>query len=226
MKSKFIFPLIAVAAIMASCQNTDSGKATNDSTTNADSANHAMSDTSNTVADTSIMASINKMMNNMHKMEKSGNADYDLAASLKEHHMGAVEMADAELINGTDGELKKMAQAITEKQGQEIKDLDALIGKHKSAAKNYDPIDTEKGLGKAMSDNMMAMMDMPKHNTASVDEQFATLMSKHHADGVKMGNTILQYAKDPMLKSMAKKMIADQIKEINAFEQWISNHKH
>jgi uncharacterized protein (DUF305 family) len=192
---------------------------------NADSSGHAMSDTASNMADSSIMVSMNTMMENMHKMEKSGNADHDLAASLQEHHKGAVDMAEAELQSGSDDMLKKMAQAIKNKQGKEIKDLDGLIAKHKSAAKNYEPTDMDSGLGKAMSDDMMAMMDMPKEKASTVDQQFAMMMSKHHADGLKMGNTILKFAKDPMFKSMATKMIADQTKEIKEFENWQAQHK-
>jgi len=218
-------PLIAIVAIVASCQNQQSNSQTNDSLVNGDSSAHAMSTTKATMADSSIILSMNKMMENMHKMEKSGNADHDLAASLQEHHKGAVDMAETELQNGTSEELKKMAQAIKEKQGKEIQDLDGLIAKYKSAAKNYKPTDMDNGLGKAMSDNMMTMMDMPKEKAVTVDHQFAIMMGKHHADGIKMGNTILKFAKDPMLKSMTEKMIVDQKKEIEEFENWQSQHK-
>ncbi|PYF74680.1 DUF305 domain-containing protein [Pedobacter nutrimenti] len=223
MKNRLIMPLIAIAAIVASCQNQQSNNQ-NDSVANADSSGHAMSDTSSNMKDSPIMVSMNKMMENMHKMEKSGNADHDLAASLHEHHMGAIDMAEAELQNGSDDKLKKMAQAIKEKQGKEIQDLDGLIAKYKNAAKNYDPTNLDKGLGKATSDDMMAMMAMPKEKAITVDQQFVMMMSKHHADGLKMGNTILQFAKDPMFKSMATKMVADQTKEIKEFENWQVQH--
>lgn len=193
---------------------------------NADSSGHAMDGTGSSMADSSIMVSMNKMMENMHKMEKSRNADHDLAASLQEHHRGAVDMAEAELQNGSDDMLKKMAQAIKDKQDKEIKDLDGLIAKLKSAAKNYEPTDMDSGVGKAMSGDMMAMMDMPKQKIVNVDYQFAMMMSKHHAEGLKMGNTILKFAKDPMFKSMAKKMIADQTKEIQEFENWQAQHNN
>jgi uncharacterized protein (DUF305 family) len=134
-------------------------------------------------------------------------------------------MAEAELQNGSDEELKKMAQTIKEKQGKEIQDLDRLIAKYKNEAKDYDPTNTDKGLGKAMSDGMMAMMEMPNENAVTVDQQFAMMMSKHHSDGLKMGNTILQFANDPMFKSMATKMVADQTKEIKEFENWLTQHK-
>ena len=221
MKNKLIMPLIAIAAIVASCQNQQSNSQ-NDSVANADISGLVMSDTSSNKENSPIMVSMNKMMENMHKMEKSGNADHDLAASLQEHHKGAVDMAEAELQNGSDEELKKMAQAIKEKQGKEIQDLDGLIAKYKDAEKNYDPTNIDKGLGKAMSDGMMAM---PKENAVTVDQQFAMMMSKHHAEGLKMGNVILQFVKDPMFKSMAQKMITEQTKEIKEFENWQAQHK-
>jgi uncharacterized protein (DUF305 family) len=224
MKYKLMMPLIAIAAIVASCQNQQSDSQKND-VANAETSVHAMNDTTSNMKDSPIMVSMNKMMENMHKMEKSGNADHDLAMSLQEHHKGALDMAEAELQNGSDDELKKMAQAIKEKQGKEIQDLDGLIAKYKNADKDYDPANMDKGLGKAMSDGMMAMMEMPKENAATVDQQFAMMMSKHHADGLKMGNAIAQFAKDPMFKSMAQKMIDDQTKEIKEFENWQAQHK-
>lgn len=135
MKNKLIVPLIAIAAIVASCQNQQSNSQTNDSVANADSSGHAMGDSSSNMKDSSIMVAMNKMMDNMHKMEQSGNADHDLAASLREHHKGAVDMAEAELQNGSDEELKKMAQTIKEKQGKEIQDLDGLIASIKTRLK-------------------------------------------------------------------------------------------
>jgi hypothetical protein len=78
MKNKLIVPLIALAAIGASCQNQQSNSQTNDSVANADSSGHAVSDTSSNMKDSPIMFSMNKMMENMHKLEKLGNADHDL----------------------------------------------------------------------------------------------------------------------------------------------------
>jgi uncharacterized protein (DUF305 family) len=226
MKNRFILSLVAVAAIFASCQNQQKNNQTSDSTMDADTPAHTMTPAAGET-DSAIKTSMSKMMENMHQLKKSGNADHDLAVAMREHHQGAVDMASVELEKGSNSELKKMAQKIKDIQGKEVKDLDKLISKYKDAQKNYDPENTDQGLGKAMSDNMMSMMQMPQEKAAGVDHEFAMMMAKHHADGIKMGKAILQYAKDPMFKSMTGKMIADQQKEINEFQKWMSaNSKH
>ena len=123
MKNKLIVPLIAIAAIVASCQNQQSNSQTNDSVANADSSGHAMGDSSSNMKDSSIMVAMNKMMDNMHKMEQSGNADHDFAMLMIGHHQSAIEMAQMELNYGTHEEMKTMASKIIEEQQKEIKDL-------------------------------------------------------------------------------------------------------
>ncbi|MBE9662976.1 DUF305 domain-containing protein [Mucilaginibacter myungsuensis] len=221
MKNRFILSLVAVAAIFASCQNQQKNNQTGDSTMNADTPAHTMTPAAGE-ADSAMKTSMSKMMENMHQLKKSGNADHDLAVAMREHHKGAVDMASVELEKGSDSELKKMAQKIKDMQGKEVDDLDKLISKYKDAQKNYDPENTDQGLGKAMSDNMMSMMQMPQEKAAGVDHEFAMMMAKHHADGIKMGQAILQYAKDPMFKSMTEKMIADQQNEITEFQKWMA----
>jgi uncharacterized protein (DUF305 family) len=226
MKNRFILSIIAVVAIIASCQNQQKSNQTGDSAMNADTPGHMMTAATGD-ADSAMKNSMDKMMENMHQLKKSGNADHDLAVAMQEHHKGAVVMASVELEKGSDGELKKMAQKIKDMQGKEVDDLDKLISKYKDAQKNYEPENTDQGLGKEMSDNMMSMMQMPSEKAVDVDHEFAMMMAKHHADGIKMGKAILKYAKDPMFKSMTEKMIADQQKEINEFQKWMSaNSKH
>lgn len=215
--------LIGLLSIMASCQNQQSTSEANHSTMDSGSMAHTTSPMSE--KGSPLMISMGKMMENMHKMKNIGNADHDLAAQLQEHHRGAIDMAEAELQNGSDSELKKMAQKIKATQTKEIKDMDVLLNKYKNASKDYDPANGNEGLGKAMSENMMSMMSSPEEKQVPIDQEFAVMMRKHHSDGIKMGRTILQFAKDPAFKSMTEKMIADQTKEIKEFETWESAHK-
>lgn len=161
------------------------------------------------------------MMEKMHKMEKTGNADYDLAASMKEHHQGAIDMSAVETSSGSDAMLKEMAQKMSDMQQKEIDELEEIMSQSKGNGKNYEQ--NGKGLDKAMMDNMMSMMKMPE-TTGSIDKDFATMMVKHHKDGIMMGQTILQYAKNAKFKSMTEKMIADQKKDIADLENWLSKH--
>ena len=49
------------------------------------------------------------------------------------HHQMGLTMAQEELKNGKDSEMKKMAQKIIDKQQQGVKQLDACMAKHKAA---------------------------------------------------------------------------------------------
>jgi len=118
-----------------------------------------------------------------------------------------------------------MAQKIKDAQQKEVDQIDKMLDGYDDKAKDYDPMNTDSGLGKAMMDNMQAMMKMPEMDAGSVDKSFAAMMIKHHQDGIKMGKTIQQYAKDTKFKQMAQKMISDQQKEIEELQNWLTQHK-
>ena len=224
MKIKLILLATAVATLMINCKE-KTEESTEIETTVTDTvsggAGHDMDHSDAEHNASPIMTSMQKMMENMHQMEKTGNADHDLAASMKIHHQGAIDMASAEINSGTDPKLKDMAQKMIEKQQKENKELEGIMSQSKGEAKNYD--DNDQGLGKTMMDNMSSMMKMPEH-AGSIDKDFATMMVKHHQDGITMGQAILKYAKNKKFKSMTQMMIADQKKEIKELESWLASN--
>lgn len=220
-----IKPLIAASVIIfavSACQNKQSKE--QDTDTLGVASEHVI-DHSGGAADGVMMASMDKMMDDMHSLQGTGNADHDLAASMKIHHESAVDMAKKELASGADDQLKAMAQKIIDAQSAEIAQLEQFADKYQSAAKDYDPTNTSSGLSKAMADEMKAMMKKPANAGSTPDQQFATLMTLHHRSGVSMANSILQYAKDEQFKSMTRKMIVDQTQEIKELEEWSGKHK-
>jgi len=172
-----------------------------------------------------LMADMNEMMDKVHALEKKGIADYDLAAELREHHKGAIAMSETQLDSGTDAQLKQMAQKIKDAQQKEVGHIDKMLDGYDDKAKDYDPMNTDSGLGKAMMGNMEAMMKAPEMDADSVDKSFAAMMIKHHQDGIRMGETIKQYAKDAKFKQMAQKMITDQQQEIKELQNWLEQYK-
>lgn len=224
MKNKLILPLVAIVAIMASCQNQQSNNQTNDSAMNADTSKHSMNEAGSSMAGSPMMVSMDKMMKDMHQMEMTGNADYDLISMLKSHHQGALDMAKAELELGTEPKLKQIAQNILDKQSKEIQMLDDMLKSADKSKKDYEPSDKSSGLGKNMDANMMKMMEMGHDTPGSVDHEFASMMIKHHKDGIDMGNIIVKHSKMAEFKSMAKKMIDDQTKEIAELETAMGKH--
>lgn len=61
----------------------------------------------------------------------SGNADIDFARGMIPHHQGAIDMAKVELQFGADPEIKKLAGAIMDAQGPEIKLMQDWLAQHK-----------------------------------------------------------------------------------------------
>jgi uncharacterized protein (DUF305 family) len=72
-------------------------------------------------------------MKGMH-MSMTGDADYDFASMMRQHHQMGLHMAQEELKNGKNAEMKQMAQKVIDGQTQELAALDAWLAKHKPAA--------------------------------------------------------------------------------------------
>lgn len=71
------------------------------------------------------------MMDKMHTMKMTGNADKDFVMMMIPHHESAVKMAQAELLHGKQPELKKMAQKIISDQNNEINEFKSWSSKQK-----------------------------------------------------------------------------------------------
>ena len=75
-------------------------------------------------------AMMKDMGGKMTSMPMSGDPDVDFAMMMRIHHQGAIDMANAELANGKDPQMKKMAKAIVAAQKKEIAQFDAYLAKH------------------------------------------------------------------------------------------------
>lgn len=64
-------------------------------------------------------------------MATTGDVDHDFAVNMRKHHQMAVEMSQAELKNGKDPQLLRMAKNIIAAQTKEIAVLDRWLEAHK-----------------------------------------------------------------------------------------------
>ena len=62
--------------------------------------------------------------------EPTGNADVDFARGMAPHHQMGIEMAQKELRDGHDPEMRKMARDIIKAQNSEINKLDRWLDKN------------------------------------------------------------------------------------------------
>ncbi len=214
--NRLIIAAIALALSFSACQNNASKSETDHSSMD----NNDMNMDSMSMG-AGMKSGMDKMMNDMHQMEMTGNIDNDFAMMMKSHHQAAVDMARAELASGKDAGLKQMAQKIIDAQQSEINELQSFLDDHKNPPKNYDPANKDEGFAKVMDQNMTMMMDMPEMDgNSSTDKQFTQMMIPHHQGAIMMAEGFVQFGKDPGLISMAKKMIADQKMEIEEFKRW------
>ena len=63
----------------------------------------------------------------------------------------------------------------------------------------------------------------PLNNITYLD--FVAMMITHHKSAVEMSESILKSGKEKAIKTMATKIIADQKKEIDQLQNWLSSHK-
>jgi uncharacterized protein (DUF305 family) len=72
-----------------------------------------------------------KSMQSMQNMPMTGDADKDFAMMMRMHHQCGVEMAQMQLANGKNTEMKAMATKIVKAQKIEIAQFDTWIAKQK-----------------------------------------------------------------------------------------------
>lgn len=75
----------------------------------------------------------------MHGMSHTGDVDHDFAANMRMHHQMGVQMAQAQIKDGRDPEMMRVAKDIVAAQQAEIKELDRWLEAHKVAMQSATP---------------------------------------------------------------------------------------
>jgi uncharacterized protein (DUF305 family) len=173
-------------------------------------------------------AAMDKMMADM-AIKPSGDVDRDFVAMMVPHHQGAMDMAQAELRDGRNQKLLRIAQEIVVEQLQEIAAMRLAIGEpasptwvtngahgapaaapsHKANPGGDAPFVSRSN---AAMDKMMT--DMAVKPTGDVDHDFVAMMVPHHQGAIDMAQAALQYGQNPQLKTIAQEIIVDQMQEI------------
>ncbi|HVE51529.1 MAG TPA: DUF305 domain-containing protein [Casimicrobiaceae bacterium] len=98
----------------------------------------------------------------------------------------------------------------------------AKSGGH-SAGAHASSSDAAKAMHAAMIKGMKDMQAAPA--TGDLDRDFAVMMRLHHQQAVEMAEVQAKHGNDKRLKSMARKIIADQKREIRDFDEWLARRK-
>jgi uncharacterized protein (DUF305 family) len=78
-----------------------------------------------------LQQSMQKMHAAMMSAEPSNNDDVNFVSLMLPHHQAAVEMAKAQLLYGTDPQIRRLAQEIVADQQSEIELMQLWLKKHK-----------------------------------------------------------------------------------------------
>ena len=115
------------------------------------------------------------------------------------------------LVAGTSGTFAQTPSAL-EKKGS----MDKMHSTMPGMAAGGNMQDSMKGMMKHMESMKMS---------GDMDRDFATMMKMHHQGAIDMAEMEIKSGKDAKMRSMAKKIIKDQQKEITKFDDWLAKHK-
>ena len=80
-----------------------------------------------------MQAMMKDMNEKMSGMQMSGNTDNDFAMMMRMHHLSAVTMAEAQLRDGKNPQMRAMAKKIIASQKKEIAEFDRFLAKQDPA---------------------------------------------------------------------------------------------
>jgi uncharacterized protein (DUF305 family) len=199
-----LFAALLACGALASCKKDDS--------TNLQVQAHDQS---------TLMTIMHTMMMDMSMMKPTGDPDNDFAMMMTMHHQGAINMANEELKNGKDTEMRAMATSIIAKQQDEIKQFNAFLTAHPAHAPFVPEFAT-------MQDANMMRMDQAndlRPLTGDTDYDFAQLMVDHHQSAIENADLELKYGREATTKTLAQNIITEQKMEIDQFQTWLLKNK-
>ena len=157
---------------------------------------------------------MNKMQEEMDKVQDTGNATLDFLYGMKSYLKYAKEKKDPAF--------KEMAEEIIKTQEEEIEEMKEMA-KAIETDKELDYEDEQSYLKEYHS--MMKDHDM-SHNmvTSDVDTAFAEGMMVHHQMAVDMAESILKYTNNEEVIEFAKNIVETQNEEIAEMQSFLDEH--
>ena len=127
-----------------------------------------------------------------------------------EHHKGAIAMSEHVVAHGNDSRVIPIARRLIAKQRKEVETLQGLI--RPDAAPDPASAQPYRAVEKQMHEAMMAAKGSDSSHT------FVRKMIPHHQGAIAMSRIVLEQGKDERVAAIARRIIADQGKEIAEME--------
>ena len=168
-----------------------------------------------------MMTLMHDMMKKMDAMMKTQDPDQDYAMMMVMHHQGAITMAQEELKNGKDTQMRDLATRIIAAQQAEITQFNAFLAGHRVETPLVPAFNTRQ---------MMAMDKMMRANdlrviTGNTDRDFAQLMQDHHQSAIETSQADLDLGRHTETKALARQIIDEQMMEIKEMQEWLLTNK-
>ena len=173
-------------------------------------------------SDSPLMQIMQSMSADMDTMTMTKDPDHDFAMMMKMHHQGGIDMATYALVNGSDNEIKAIAQMMKDAQSMEIMELDSFMNAHTLMPDNMAGMAFMEASEMAMN-TMDSNADAQKLNGDS-DHDFALLMIQHHKSAIEMADAQIEHGKVQGIKDMAAMMKSDQMNEITELQLWLNDN--
>lgn len=208
MNYKMSFSLLIVLFFVA-CNNEQDNTASTSLDSNSTAQTNTSIDSSAAAAPantTSFKGVMDKMMQDMHSVPMTNDPDHDFATMMKHHHQGAIDMSNIELTQGTNAELKQVAQKMITDAQKDITDLNAFISSHQPSG--------QSDFSKNQMDKMMKSMSMNMQPSGNIDQDFAMMMTMHHQEGIDMAKDYLKVGKAAETKKVANNTIKSNSEDL------------
>lgn len=163
-----------------------------------------------------------RMMDDMHQMTLSGDADHDFVSGMIPHHQGAIDMADVLLTHGSDPQLLELGEEIISAQQAEIQQMEQWLADYGQARPGPHRDDIRAGYDRI---NQRMMRDMDMAPTGNVDRDFVLGMIPHHEAAIDMARLLLQYSDNQELRELAEAVIREQEREIRFMHTWLEENQ-
>jgi uncharacterized protein (DUF305 family) len=149
--------------------------------------------------------------------EKSADAeqrkfDHQFLDTMSMHHARGIQMAELVKDHGKHDELKQMAKKMIDDEQQDIKQLQQM--KEQWYAGQGDATNRRmRGMKESVQNHDKNMDKLKSAKGGKFDLMFLEMMSRHHANGIKMAQLALSKAEHQEVKEFAKQIIEKQNQE-------------
>ncbi|QYH37182.1 DUF305 domain-containing protein [Salinibacterium sp. M195] len=166
-------------------------------------------------------------------------AEAGFARDMQTHHLQAVDMSMIILEKSDNQAIRTLAYDIATAQGQQAGQMFAWLTMWNLPQASQEPAmtwmmdaDDHDSHGTSDSDSITAMtmpglatydqMEAFRASTTDADSMFLELMIAHHAGGVDMAEGLLERSTNDVVTSLADRMVAVQVSEINYMNELLA----